>query len=64
MSFPTDTFWSDFRAVVSGVAVVGLLAWIIFNPHEKEKEKSCSELGGVVAYTVLKNQPVCVKENK
>lgn len=64
MNLPTDRFWSDFRAVASGVTIVGLLAWVMLNPHEKPKEKSCTELGGVVAYTVLKNEPVCVKEKK
>lgn len=67
MKLPSDSFWSDFRAVASGVCVVGLLAWIIWHPKDTKHEEQnyvqkCKGYGGVVAQQVITNKLVCIKK--
>lgn len=58
--------WEHFRDFCVMLAIVSLLAWVVLKPeHEKESfESACSKIGGVVAYTALKNEKVCIKERK
>lgn len=60
------SIWEHLRDLIVFLLIVALLAWVILKPKHKEEDYSigCKNIGGVVAYTVLKNEPVCIKEKK
>ncbi|WYV99293.1 hypothetical protein Roomu2_00132 [Pseudomonas phage vB_PpuM-Roomu-2] len=58
--------WEHLRDLIVFLLIVALLAWVILKPKHKEEDydTGCKNIGGVVAYTVLKSERVCVKEKK
>lgn len=57
--------WEHLRDMIIFLLIVALLAWVVLKPkHKEDYEKGCTKIGGVVAYTVLKNERVCIKEKK
>lgn len=54
--------WETLRDLVVAFCIIGLVAWVVLTPKHKETpEQACKKIGGVVAYTALKNEKICIK---
>lgn len=57
--------WEHLRDMIIFLLIVALLAWVVLKPkHKVSFEEECAKINGVVAYTALKNEPVCIKGDK